>query len=228
MRSVLFVAIERQKASFPESLRLRGAIGPSRTGITRETRPPPRQEFCMFWSSARALRFMKASIAVILALTTSLFGQSPPQKHPFTFEDMMKLKRVGAPVPSPDGEWVLFDAEDVDLEANTRISHLWIVPATGGESRRVNPTSNHEERPRFSPDGKRLIWTSKASDPTQIWVCNFDTSAGALVGQPHKVTNISTGADGGSGRRIGRTSCSCRRFIPIAKMTPAIRSGMKS
>ena len=151
----------------------------------------------MFWSSARALRFMKASIAVILALTTSLFGQSPPQKHPFTFEDMMKLKRVGAPVPSPDGKWVLFDAEDVDLEANTRISHLWIVPATGGESRRLNPTSNHEERPRFSPDGKRLIWTSKATDPTQIWMCDFDTSAGALVGQPHQVTNISTGADGG-------------------------------
>jgi dipeptidyl aminopeptidase/acylaminoacyl peptidase len=72
----------------------------------------------------------------------SLFGQSPPQKHPFTFEDMMKLKRVGAPVPSPDGKWVLFDAEDVDLEANTRISHLWIVPATGGESRRLNPTSS--------------------------------------------------------------------------------------
>jgi dipeptidyl aminopeptidase/acylaminoacyl peptidase len=151
----------------------------------------------MFWSSARALRFMKASIAVILALTTSLFGQSPLQKHPFTFEDMMKLKRVGAPVPSPDGKWVLFDAEDVDLEANTRISHLWIVPATGGESRRLNATSHHEERPRFSPDGKRLIWTSKASDPTQIWVCDFDTSAGALVGQPHTVTNISTGADGG-------------------------------
>jgi dipeptidyl aminopeptidase/acylaminoacyl peptidase len=151
----------------------------------------------MFWSSARALRFMKASIAVILALTTSLFGQSPPQKHPFTFEDMMKLKRVGAPVPSPDGKWVLFDAEDVDLEANTRISHLWIVPATGGESRRLNPTSNHEERPRFSPDGKRLIWTSKATDPTQIWTCDFDTNTGALVGQSHKVTNISTGADGG-------------------------------
>ena len=151
----------------------------------------------MFWRSARALRFMKASIAVILALTTSLFGQSPPQKHPFTFEDMMKLKRVGAPVPSPDGKWVLFDAEDVDLEANTRISHLWIVPATGGESRRLNPTSNHEERPRFSPDGKRLIWTSKATDPTQIWTCDFDTNTGALVGQSHKVTNISTGADGG-------------------------------
>ena len=144
---------------------------------------------------------MKVLVALSLALTTSLLAQTPGPgvssgKHPFTFEDMMKLKRVGAPVPSPDGKWVVFDAEDVDLEANTKISHLWIVPAQGGESRRLNPTPNHEERPRFSPDGKRLIWTSKATDPTQIWMCEFDPSAGALVGRPHQVTNISTGADG--------------------------------
>ena len=110
---------------------------------------------------------------------------------------MMALKRVGAPVPSPDGKWVVFDCEDVDLEANTKISHLWIVPARGGESRRLNPTPNHEERPRFSPDGKRLIWTSKATDPTQIWMCDFEPESGRLVGKPHQVTSISTGADGG-------------------------------
>ena len=138
------------------------------------------------------------TLTLSLTLAFSAFAQSPTQsqKHPFTFEDMMKLKRVGAPVPSPDGKWVLFDCEDVDLAANTKTSHLWIVPASGGESRRLNPTPNHEERPRFSPDGKRLIWTSKATDPTQIWMCDFDTNAGALVGKPHQVTNISTGADG--------------------------------
>jgi dipeptidyl aminopeptidase/acylaminoacyl peptidase len=124
-------------------------------------------------------------------------AQTPSPKRPFTFEDMMKLKRVGAPVPSPDGKWIVFDCIDVDLEANTRISHLWIVPASGGESRRLNPTPNHEERPRFSPDGKRLIWTSKATDPTQIWMCDFDSESGALVGRPDQVTQISTGADGG-------------------------------
>src|ERR1041384_4037740 len=101
------------------------------------------------------------------------------QKHPFTFEDMMKLKRIGAPVPSPDGKWVVFDCVDVDLEKNTKISHLWIVPASGGEPRRLNPTPNHEERLRFSPDGKRLIWTSKATDTTQIWMCAFDSGNGA-------------------------------------------------
>src|SRR6266550_1240740 len=140
---------------------------------------------------------MKSFFAALLLLATSVLAQTPSQKRPFTFEDMMKLKRLGAPVPSPDGKWVVLDCVDVDLEANTRISHLWVVPASGGESRRLNPTPNHEERPRFSPDGKRLIWTSKATDPTQIWMCDFDSGSGVIIGKPHQVTEISTGADGG-------------------------------
>jgi dipeptidyl aminopeptidase/acylaminoacyl peptidase len=142
---------------------------------------------------------MKILAAINLVLASSIFAETPspaPQKHPFTFEDMIALKRVGAPVPSPDGKWVVFDCEDVDLAANTKTSHLWIVPASGGESRRLNQTPNHEERPRFSPDGKRLIWTSKATDPTQIWMCDFNSEAGQLVGTPHQVTSISTGAGG--------------------------------
>jgi dipeptidyl aminopeptidase/acylaminoacyl peptidase len=127
-------------------------------------------------------------------LAVSTFAQNA--KHPFTFEDMMKLKRVDEPVPSADGKWVAFSATDVDLEADTKISHLWIVPASGGESRRLNETPIHEERPRFSPDGKRLIWTSKATDPTQIWMCDFDSDSGTLIGKPHQVTDMSTGADG--------------------------------
>ena len=143
------------------------------------------------------LKFFAVNLLATASVLAQLPSTIPSSKHPFTLEDMMKLKRVGAPVPSPDGKWVVFDAEDVDLEANTKISHLWIVPANGGESRRLNPTPNHEERPRFSPDGERLIWTSKATDPTQIWMCDFETESGRLEGTPRQLTTISTGADGG-------------------------------
>jgi dipeptidyl aminopeptidase/acylaminoacyl peptidase len=168
-------------------------------------------------------------LTICLALTGTLFAQSPGPstststsatsagKRPFTFEDMMKLKRVGAPVPSPDGKWVVFDAVDVDLEANTKISHLWIVSAAGGEARRVNQTAIHEERPRFSPDGKRLIWTSKATDPTQIWMCNFTPESGGLDGQPHQVTNISTGADGAIWTPDGKSIVFLSSVYPDAK-----------
>src|SRR5216117_740084 len=177
----------------------------------------PRDRACMHNSLARVLRLMKTLLAVLLALATSALAQNP--KHPFTFEDMMALKRVGAPVPSPDGKRVVFDCVDVDLEANTKISHLWIVPASGpaAAGRRLNPTPNHEERPRFSPDGKRLIWTSKATDPTQIWMCDFDSGSGALVGKPHQVTSISTGADGGSWSPDGKNIVFVSAVYPDCK-----------
>src|ERR1700730_12825326 len=140
---------------------------------------------------------MKQFIGIFFLCVAAVFAQTPAPKHPFTFEDMMKLKRVDEPVPSPDGKWVVFAAEDVDLEANTKISHLWIVPATGGGSHRLHEKPDDEERPRLSPDGKRLIWTSKATEPTQIWMCDFETESGRLVGKPQQLTTISTGADGG-------------------------------
>src|SRR5260370_17600673 len=96
-------------------------------------------------------------LTLSIGLTVSVFAQNA--KHPFTFEDMMALKRVGAPVPSPDGKWVVFDSEDVDLAANTKTSHLWIVPASGGESPRVNPTPEPKEAPRLFTDRQTLFLT---------------------------------------------------------------------
>ena len=71
--------------------------------------------------------FLVAFFAALLALPAAAQA-----KHPFTFEDMMKLKRVGEPVPSPDGKWVLFSVMDVDLAANKKTPHIWIVPLAGG------------------------------------------------------------------------------------------------
>jgi dipeptidyl aminopeptidase/acylaminoacyl peptidase len=123
------------------------------------------------------------------------FAQS---KHPFTFEDMMQLKRIGEPIVSPDGKWVAFTAVDVSLDENTRKPHLWIVPVAGGESRRLTPaTGAGEDRVRFAPDGKRVIFESSRDGGSQIWAQDFDSSSGVLTGEPRKVTNISTEASGG-------------------------------
>ena len=85
-------------------------------------------------------------------------------KHPFTFEDMMQLKRIGEPSVSPDGKWVAFSAVDVNLEANTKTPHLWIVPLIGGgdAKRLTSETGTGEDRIRFAPDGKRVMFESVA------------------------------------------------------------------
>src|SRR6202790_5777764 len=71
--------------------------------------------------------FMRRLFLAILVLAFTLPALTQ-EKHPFTFEDMMKLKRVGEPEVSPDGKWVIFSVVDVDVDANTKTPHIWIVP----------------------------------------------------------------------------------------------------
>ncbi len=128
---------------------------------------------------------------LVLAFTFPAFTQA---KHPFTFEDMMKLKRVGEPEVSPDGKWVIFSLVDVDLEANTKTPHLWIIPTAGGEEREII-SAQDADRPRWAPNGKRFAFLSTKEGGAQVWSADFDGMAGAVTGV-HKLTAMPTEAGG--------------------------------
>src|SRR5271154_3199980 len=125
---------------------------------------------------------MMRRFVFLLILLFSLLFSLPAfsqAKRPFTFEDMMKLKRVGEPVPSPDGKWVLFAAVDVDLAANKKTSHVWIVPLAGGKER-ILIADQDGDRPRWAPDGKRFAFLSDKEGGSQIWIADFDASTGSV------------------------------------------------
>jgi dipeptidyl aminopeptidase/acylaminoacyl peptidase len=115
-------------------------------------------------------------------------------KHPLIFEEMMKLKRVGGPEVSPDGKWVIFSVVDVDLDANKKTPHIWIVPTAGGQEREIISTQD-ADRPRWAPDSKRFAFISNKEGGSQLWSADFEGAGGTVSGM-HQLTSIATEADG--------------------------------
>ncbi len=136
---------------------------------------------------------MRCLLLSLLALVFTLPAVAQA-KHPFTFDDMMKLKRVGDPQVSPDGKWVIFSVVDVDLEANTKTPHIWIVPTAGGPEREIIADQDGE-RPRWAPDGKRFAFLSTKEGGSQVWVAHFDSKNGTVTGL-QEWTHITTEASG--------------------------------
>jgi len=112
------------------------------------------------------------------------------QKRPFDVNAMMELRRISDPQLSPDGKWVAFSVQTVDVAANKKPQQVWIVPLSGGEPRQVTRDGEHNSRPRWSPDSRRIAYISDRSGSSQIWLMDPDG------GNAKPVTNLAGEADG--------------------------------
>ncbi len=124
----------------------------------------------------------------LLLASTALLAAAAGK--PFDAQVMMGLKRISDPQISPDGHWVTFTAQTVDLNENRKLEQIWIMPLAGGPPRQITDEGETNHRARWSPDSKRIAYISDRAGSSQIWMMDPDG------GNPKRITNLSTEADG--------------------------------
>jgi len=134
-------------------------------------------------------RCICATVAAIgLSWTAWVAAQPAAARRPIALEDFFRLLRVSDPQVSPDGRWVAYVVTRVDLEKNQTNADIWLA-STDGKSRRPLTTSPHQDRrPRWSPDGRRLVFESNRSGSFQMWLLDL---AG---GEAQQITDLASEA----------------------------------
>ena len=65
---------------------------------------------------------------------------------------------------SPDGQTIVFDL----------LGDLYTLPIGGGTATRLTSGMAYDAQPRFSPDGKRIVFTSDRSGGDNVWTMSLD------------------------------------------------------
>lgn len=74
---------------------------------------------------------------------------------------------------SPDGKLIVFDL----------LGHLYTLPVEGGKATAITNTLGYDGQPRFSPDARKIVFTSDRSGDDNLWIADADGS------NPHALTS---------------------------------------
>ncbi len=111
-------------------------------------------------------------------------------KAPLSADVMWRIKRLGAPAISPDGQWAVVPVTAYDAAADKALTDLWLVPTAGGEVRALTSHEGAETGPAWSPDGQWIAFEAKRGDDENAQIYVLPLSGG----EARRVTNLPTGA----------------------------------
>lgn len=122
-------------------------------------------------------RFGKLALvcSVIVALVSSNARVLASEKRLLTLDDQFAFHSVADPQISPDGKWIAYTVENVDLKNDTKNKDIYMTSWDGSQTLHLTNSKDSEYNPRFSPDGKYLAFLSSRqnSGGSQIWLLNL-------------------------------------------------------
>ena len=120
-----------------------------------------------------------AVLAVFGLLTTSPAARAQSPAGPAlserqrvegpSIDDVINLKRVGAPAISPSGAHVAYTIRETNWDENAYETEIWIADVATGQSRQVTNGRKSSMQPSFSPDGAWLGFVSDRDGKRQVY-----------------------------------------------------------
>ena len=155
--------------------------------------------------------FTLLGLITILGMTATVATAARPMQ----VDDLFKFLRVSDAQISPDGFWIAYVVTKVDLDANKSSSNLWLADVVGkNPPKRLTSTDKKDRHPRWSPDGKRILFESSRSGETQLWTIDI------RGGEARQITNLATEASGAiwsaDGKNIAFVSTIYPEFSKLA------------
>jgi Tol biopolymer transport system component len=125
--------------------------------------------------------------AAILAFVGSL-ALTAQTSRPMTIRDLIVAVRVADPQVSPNGQSVAFVRTTTDPASGKRNADVWIAPANGEmPAKALFAGDKSETTPRWSPDGRQLVFISTRDGDPQVYYADADGS------NVRKITDVSGG-----------------------------------
>jgi len=114
------------------------------------------------------------TVLLLTGLPAAAAAQAPEKTHPLTVHDMLAMDRISDSKVSPDGQWIVFNVRETDLEANRGRTDLWLVGTDGKGLRRLTNHPASDFNGRWTPCGKWIVFLSTRSGSSQVWRIKVD------------------------------------------------------
>jgi len=133
-------------------------------------------------------------LLILLLIAGALLaeGAVAATRHAPTHEDVWLMKRVGPPIVSPDGRWIVVSVAEPSYDDTAALSDLWLIDSSARiASRRLTSTRRTESGVIWSPDSRRIVFSTQRENDDAPQLYMLDLAAG---GEAQRLTTLSGGA----------------------------------
>ena len=171
---------------------------------------------------------MHFRVATVLALAAVASANAQQPRRAFQLADWYRLTTLSAPAISPDGQRVAFTVQTVNEKDNKYHREVWVVPTAGGDAQRFTSPGAESSNPRWSADGKYLLFTSqRAGGKGSTWMLRMDQPGGEAFQNENYPRGSSVPASGAfavwSDADTAAATDSAKGGDPFAKMQAMAR-----